>query len=340
MAEPSGSIDVVLVQAAQLSDEGKPRAAIAVLESALESYPEHAPAWCRLAAAYLDAGEASESLAAAKRAITLGERSWAHRLASLALVELGRHDEAIVSAGEAVRRDPEDWRGLVTLSEALAHGEPEQAVRAARAAVDLAPDEARTHEVLGDAAMLGHDWTLAELAYGDALRLDPGNPDVAAKLARLARRPAQDPRRRRQPVRTRSAPAFGRVQRVAWYLAVRRAAAWQAVGVLVLMIASKAPFLAWFGLGLALFVGFLAWRGFVGLPDGARVRVPVLFERAPLVVVGAVALGVSVLTVLVWTVVLVLGSVVASVLVVAVLAALVAVANTWFGLWRMWSRDR
>src|SRR6266496_1320278 len=85
-----GSIDAVLVRAARLSDLGRPRAAIAVLASALRVDPGHPVAWCRLSAAYLDIGEARESLDAAKRAMTLGEPAWAHRLASLALVELSR----------------------------------------------------------------------------------------------------------------------------------------------------------------------------------------------------------------------------------------------------------
>lgn len=331
-----GSIDAVFVRAARLADEGRPRAAIAVLESALETYPDNATAWCRLSAAYLEISEPREALTAAKRAMTLGRPAWAHRLASLALVELGRFDEAVVSAGEAVRRDPDDWRGLVTLSEALASSEPEQAVRAAHAAVSLAPHEARTHEVLGDAAMLAHDWMLAEQAYRDALRLDPSNTDVAAKVERLEYRPADDARRRRQPVRSRGEPGFQRVQRVAWYLAVKRAAVWQAVLVVVLMFAS----LAWVGLGALLFVGVLAWRGFAGLPLGARARFPVLWSRAPVVVIGGVAFTVSYVALLVWTVATALGGVFESLLVVAVSFALIAVANTWFGLWRMWARTR
>jgi tetratricopeptide (TPR) repeat protein len=218
-----GSIDHVLVRATRLSDEGRPRAAIAVLESALEADPGNAAAWCRLSAAYLDIGEARESLDAAKRAMTLGEPAWAHRLASLALVELGRHDEAVVSAAEAVRRAPDDWRGLVILAEALFSSQPEQALRAARRAVELAPDEPRAHEVLGDAAMLVHDWMLAEHAYRDAMRLDPSNRAVVTKLDRVLRRPGDDPRRRRRPVRTRGGVAkFERAHQVSWYLAVRR----------------------------------------------------------------------------------------------------------------------
>ncbi|GAB1513895.1 tetratricopeptide repeat protein [Actinophytocola sp. KF-1] len=332
-----GSIEAVFVRAERLADEGRPRAAIAVLESALETYPGNATAWCRLSAAYLEVDEAREALEAAKRAMALGEPAWAHRLASLALVELGRYEEAVVSAGEAVRRAPDDWRGLVTLSEALAHAEPEQAVRAARSAVALAPEEARAHEVLGDAAMLAHDWMLAEQAYRDALRLDPGNHEVAAKVERLEYRPADDARRRRrQPVRSRGEPGFERVQRVAWYLALRRAAAWQAGLAVVLVFAS----LAWVGLGALLFVGVLAWRGYATLPLGARARARVLWRRVPLVVVGGVALGVSYTALLVWTVVTALGGVFVPLLGVAFGAAAVAVANSWFGLWRMWSRSR
>ncbi|MFI7680228.1 tetratricopeptide repeat protein [Actinophytocola sp. NPDC049390] len=331
-----GSIDAVFVRAERLADEGRPRAAIAVLESALETCPGNATAWCRLSAAYLEVDEAREALAAAKRAMALGEPAWANRLASLALVELGRYEEAVVSAGEAVRRAPDDWRGLVTLSEALAHAEPEQAVRAARSAVALAPEEARAHEVLGDAAMLAHDWMLAEQAYRDALRLDPGNTEVAVKIERLEFRPADDARRRRQPVRSRGEPGFERVQRVAWYLALRRSAVWQAVAAVVLVFAS----LAWVGLGALLFVGVLAWRGYATLPLGARARAGVLWQRAPLVVVGGAALAVSYAALLVWTVAAALGGVFVPVLVVAFCGAVVAVANSWLGLWRMWRRSR
>lgn len=339
MTEASyGAIDAVLVKAAHLSDEGRPRAAIVVLEEALRVEPAHPVAWCRLSAAYLDIGEARESLDAAKRAMTLGEPAWAHRLASLALVELGRHEEAVVSAGEAVRRAPDDWRGLVTLAEALAHGEPEQAVRAARAAVDRAPEEPRTHEVLGDAAMLAHDWMLAEAEYRAALRLDPTNPDVPAKLERVLHRPGDDPRRHRRPVRTRGAPGFERVHRVAWYVAVRRAAAWQAVGAFVLLVTPPAALLAWYGLGILLFVAFLGWRAWSRLPEGAVVPPAVLYAKAPMTVVGGAALMASVAALLAWTVALALGATAKPLLVVALVSALAGVAVTWFALRRMWTR--
>jgi hypothetical protein len=110
------------------------------------------------------------------------------------------------------------------------------------------------------------------------------------------------------------------------------------VGVFVLLVASPAVLLAWYGLGVVLFVGVLAWRGWAGLPDGSHVSPAVLFGKVPLAVVGGAALAVSVAALLVWTVVLVFGSVVKMVLVVALCCAVVAVATTWFGLWRLWAR--
>ncbi|SER04809.1 tetratricopeptide repeat protein [Actinokineospora terrae] len=179
------SIDAVLVEAARLTAAGRPTEAVEVLRPLLVTHPDHSEAWCRLAAALLDAGDFQLCLDAAKRAITLGERSWAHRLASLSLAEMGRHDEAIVSAREAARRDPGDWRSLVTLSEVLGPAAPEESLAVALGAVDAAPEVPRVHEVLGIAAARAGDNALARRAYTDALLLDPGNAEVSARLDAL-----------------------------------------------------------------------------------------------------------------------------------------------------------
>jgi hypothetical protein len=256
---------------------------------------------------------------------------------------LGRHAEAVVSAREAVRRDAADWRCHVALAEALMHEEPAEAVRVARAAVALALEEPRAHEVLGDAAVATHDWLAAESAYRAALLLEPGNDEVTAKVDRLARRPPERPtERRRRPARVRPTKRrrFGRVQRVGLYLAVRRAAGWQAAGAAVLLIAglsSPSGLLAWVGLGIEAFVVALAVRGWLGLPDGARVPPARLSTKEPLVAVSALLLGVSVLLLLVWTVVLALGSAPWPVLAASLLLAVVVIVNCSLGLWRIWS---
>ncbi|PPK68985.1 hypothetical protein V5P93_001357 [Actinokineospora auranticolor] len=181
------SIDTVLVEAAQLTAVGRAVDAIALLRPVLVVHPDNSEAWCRLAAALLDAGDYQLCLDAAKRAITLGERSWAHRLASLSLAEMGRHEEAVVSAREAARRDPRDWRSLVTLSEVLGPVSPEESLETARRAAAVAPEVPRVHEVLGVAADRARDGELARRAYTDALLLDPGNAEVRARLDRLPR---------------------------------------------------------------------------------------------------------------------------------------------------------
>ncbi|GGS42661.1 tetratricopeptide repeat protein [Actinokineospora fastidiosa] len=184
MSQP---IDAVLADAARLTAAGRPRAAIEVLRPVLADHPDHPGAWCGLAAAFLDVGEPLHCLDAAKRAITLGEPAWAHRLASLALTELGRHEEAVISARESARRDPDDWRGQVALAEALAPTTPADALTAARRAVAIAPEEPRTHEVLGNTAERAGDLDGARAAYQESLRLDPTNPDAQAALSRLRR---------------------------------------------------------------------------------------------------------------------------------------------------------
>ncbi|GAB3462413.1 tetratricopeptide repeat protein [Actinophytocola sediminis] len=340
----TGSLESVLVRADQLAAQGRPHSAIAMLVPAIAEFPEHPGSWCRLAAAHLDAGQPGESLDAAKQAIVLGERSWAHRVASLALVELGRHDEAVVSAREAVRREPEDWRCHVALAEALANDTPADAMRSAGAAVALAPEQARTHEILGDAATRAHDWLAAERAYQQARRLDPDNEDVVAKLARLAARPPADPRRPARPAirapARRATGRLGRAERIGLLLLVRRSAAWLVVGSLALLVAGQpAPsrMLAWFGLGTVVFVAALAGHGWRGLPAPVRVSPRELSTREPAIAVSVGLAMLSVLAILSWIVLLVLGSGSLTALLLALGGCSVAAANSWFGLWRIWA---
>ncbi|MFD1147445.1 tetratricopeptide repeat protein, partial [Saccharothrix hoggarensis] len=187
----SESIAAAVVRAAELTARGLPRKAIDLLRPVLVANPLHGEAWCRLAAAHLDAGEPDPALDAAKRALVLnGDTVWAQRLTALALSELGRHAEAVVAARECVRRKPDDWRCQVVLAEVLAE-DPKglhEAVDVARRAAHLAPSEARAFQVLGDAALRLRDWGTAERAYRTALRLDAGADDVRANLGTVRRK--------------------------------------------------------------------------------------------------------------------------------------------------------
>jgi Flp pilus assembly protein TadD len=334
MAEP---IETVLVRAAHLTTSGRPFAAIELLRPMLVVHPEHAAAWCRLSAAYLDVGRVEESLAAAERAIALGEISWAHRLASLALTELGRYDEAVSSAREAARRDPMDWRNHVTMAEALGPTSANEAVVAAHRAVHLSPNEARPLEVLGDVATGVPDVALARRAYRDALRLDPGNEHIVASLDRLSSRSRLEPVVREQPAGEQLV-RFGRAQRTAVWLLVRRAAMWLAVGSFLLLIAGPAgpsPLPVWFGLGLVLFVFGIAGHGWLVLPPGARVGISVLRRTDPLAPIALVLLCASVLSLVVWTIAVALGANGKQVLGVVLACSAVCAALGWVCLWRL-----
>jgi tetratricopeptide (TPR) repeat protein len=303
------SIDAVLVRAAQLTADGRPRAAIELLRPVLVVHPEHSSAWCRLSVAYLDAGDVTQSLDAAKRAIVLGERSWAHRLASLALIELDRFDEAVASAREAVKREPLDWRCHVTLAESLAPKSPKDAVAAARRAVDLAPREARPLEVLGDVAARAADTQLARRSYQDALRLDPGNEHIAASLGRLGAAPQKPPKR--APAKPARPVRFGTAQRRAVWLMARRVSSWQFVGAFVLLIAgmpSPSRALMWFAFAVVLAVFGELVRAWLSLIPGARIPPAQLRRAEPLIAVAGGLFVVAALCLVIWTIALTFGS--------------------------------
>lgn len=193
MSEPTTA---VLLRAAELTAEGLPQQAIDLLRPLVAANPRHAEAWCRLAAAHLDLGEADQALDSAKRAMILdGEPAWPQRLAALALSDLGRPAEAAVAARESVRRKPGDWRCYVVLAEVLANS-PDGAVEAFDAALhasQLASTEPRAFQVLGDAALRMRDWGTAEHAYRAAIKLDPSDADSKTNLATVQRRRSARP---------------------------------------------------------------------------------------------------------------------------------------------------
>jgi Flp pilus assembly protein TadD len=174
----SQPINAVLLEAAELLAAGEPRKAIRLLRPVVAAQPHDGEAWCRLAAAYLDAGEAAAALDAATRARALGaDAGWAHRVAALALSELARHGEAAVAARAAVRAKPTDWRCHVTLAEVLA------ADPAAPEPVTKAPGSPRGGATEGG-VLAGDD--LASGGISDAGAAEPGRGSAAKDAARRA----------------------------------------------------------------------------------------------------------------------------------------------------------
>jgi Flp pilus assembly protein TadD len=329
MAEP---ITAALRRAAELTAAGEPLAAVSVLRPVLIDHPDNSEAWCRLSAACLDAGHVDESLEAAKRAITLGERSWGHRLASLALTELGRRDEAVVSAREAVRRDPDEWRSHVALAEALDGVDAAEAVQAARRGADLSTGVARPYEVLGDVALHAHDVTAAREAYRRALVIDPSSDHARLNLRGLAGTVGNTPAPA-LPAAKPPPPRSRRTSRRALLLVVRKVAGWQAIGSFVLILAgipSPSRLLAWAAALLLVLLAYLGLRGWFAAPAPARVAPlalvqanPVLGAACVLTALGLVLLVIAAITIAVgeWGLSLLFAVVVCSLLASAIATA-------------------
>ncbi|MFD4676936.1 tetratricopeptide repeat protein [Lentzea sp. NPDC058450] len=312
MSEP---MTAVLLRAAELTASGKPRQAIDLLRPLVAANPRHSEAWCRLAAAHLDLGEADQALDAAKRAMVLdGDPAWPQRLAALALSDLGRHSEAAVSARESVRRKPGDWRGYVVLAEVLADS-PEGAVEAFDSALhasQLAPSEARAFQVLGDAALRMRDWGTAEHAYRTAIKLDPSDADSKANLATVQRRRSARP------------PAPSQLNKVQVWRALRTLSLLLVGGGLLALIAGMprpTPYLGFFTGALVLCC----------LVVGLRLRPFALLFSLRKLAVTVSLLGVSALILVGWTIALFFGATTMQPLVLSWLCAVVGGALVYVG---------
>jgi len=300
MSEP---ITALLVRAAEYTASGRPRLAIDLLRPALAAHPHHAEAWCRLAAAHLDAGEPDPALDAAKRALVLdGDQAWAQRLAALSLSELGRQTEAVVAARESVRRKPTDWRCQVVLSEVLAvdPATRPEAVEVAKHATRLAPTEARAFQVLGDAALRARDWGNAERAYREALKLDPADGDVRANLETVRRHRATP-----SPASTPAPPdVLAKAQVLAWR-ALTRVTALLVGGELLLLLSgmpTPSALLGWFSGLLVLGSSALIGQTVLFARKGVRRAVLRVPRHRPKLMVVLALLGVSVFLLTGWTV--------------------------------------
>jgi tetratricopeptide (TPR) repeat protein len=98
-------------------------------------------------------------------------------------VRPGRFDQAERTFRRAAILDPEDVEAATGLAQMLLQNEdPKSAAAWARRAIKRAPKYATMHVVLGNALRAAGDAEGAEASWREALRLDAGNEEAAARL--------------------------------------------------------------------------------------------------------------------------------------------------------------
>lgn len=188
--------DTALLERAEaLAEIGRYEQAGELFARLVAADPGSAPGWTGLARCRARLGDPRGALPAVEEALRADpEYVQAVLMRGNILADLGRHTEAVAAALEGVRIAPEAFGAHLVLARALLLArtgrgaksrEMREAYVVANNAVRLAPEEPATHYVLGVVAhqMRRHD--LAEQAYNNALRLDPGHTDARNNLSVL-----------------------------------------------------------------------------------------------------------------------------------------------------------
>src|SRR5262249_47042063 len=183
-------------RAGALVDVGRLEDAAAAYGELLRQEPDDVQALCGLSRCLGKMGRPADGLALAGRAVALAPASdWPHPLRSAHLPLIGRARPALDAAGAALSRDPSGFATLLSVFEAqVALRRRRPAADTARAMVETHAGEPESHNAVGRAAMLRRDWSTAEAAFREALRLAPQEPvyqsNLAVALERRGRAPA------------------------------------------------------------------------------------------------------------------------------------------------------
>jgi Flp pilus assembly protein TadD len=174
-----------LRRASALIDLDRVQDAAAVYAGMLRQEPDDAGSLCGLSRCLSKLDRAREALHLAERAAALApDDDWPHRLRSAHLMRLRRPAEAERAAREAVRLDPLGFASLLTLFETQAgRHDAKGAGATARRIREVFPGQAEAHNCLGRVAMLRRDWSAAQAAFQEALRVSPQEPVYQSNLA-------------------------------------------------------------------------------------------------------------------------------------------------------------
>ncbi len=161
--------------------------ALATLESAVQSHPEHAAILDRLGSLYSEQRRWEEALAAHRKALDLGLPGIAAKVhIASALAELDRLGEAAAVAKEALEEAPEDTAALRVWGAVSARqGRFETALPALLAAARIDPENPETHYNLGWLFMHTGQAKRAAESLNQAVKLAPDHVQALHDLGIL-----------------------------------------------------------------------------------------------------------------------------------------------------------
>jgi tetratricopeptide (TPR) repeat protein len=168
-------------------ERGQLDQAVPALEQAIRLAPADADAHLGLGNAWQDQGKLDAALASYARALELDPGlAIAHSRRGEALLKKGRLDEAIAALEKAIRLDPANGKFHAELGYVWSlKGRPEGALAANSRAVELNPKVALYHYNLANARRDVSDWTAADAAYREALRLDLDYAEAHCNLGKV-----------------------------------------------------------------------------------------------------------------------------------------------------------
>ncbi len=175
-----------------LSNLGRFAEAIIQFQAAVRLDPDYTEAQGNLGLALFKTGRVEEAITALRQAVrSRPEAASVRGKLAFALLNVGRLSEAVAEFEAAARLEPGSPLSHFNLGFALSRmpGRLEDAIAEYETAARIAPDFADAHRNLGNALLKAGRVPEAMAAYGEVLRLQPGDGAMRQLLARLQAAP-------------------------------------------------------------------------------------------------------------------------------------------------------
>lgn len=191
IAEPDPSYPPELIQAESAIEKKDYAAAEPLLKKVVASDPRNFQAWFDLGFVYNGLGNATESIAAYRKAVAAKPDVFESNLnLGLSLAKAGQADaeqylRAATTLKPSAKVDEGHARAWLSLADVLAASKPEEAIEAFQRAAALTPKDPEPHLAAGALLEKANRFADAEQEYKQALALDPASSEALTGLANI-----------------------------------------------------------------------------------------------------------------------------------------------------------